>query len=90
MKDLITSCVVKIGLFLGLLVIVMFLFGCNKETPNVPQGEILHYEIDNPETGTWRTYTIEEDSVDLFEKWQEWQPNKLEQDKWDAYMNDEN
>lgn len=36
-----------------------------------------------------KTYSVEEDSIDMFAKWQEWQPNELSQREWDTYMEDE-
>jgi|GEM_PF-5964339 len=36
-----------------------------------------------------KTYSVEEDSIDMFAKWQERQPNELSQREWDAYMGSE-
>ncbi len=90
MKNLIKSCLWKIGTFLGLLLLVIFLFGCSEQKQEMPSGEMLRFDIDNPENTMWRTYSIEGDSIDMFAEWQEWQPNELSQREWDAYMNDEN
>ncbi len=73
------------GLFVGLLLLVLFTFGCSEKQETVSEN-ILYFEIENSENTMWRTYTIEEQGIDMFAKWQERQPNELEQDKWDAYM----
>ena len=36
-----------------------------------------------------KTYTVEEDSIDMFAKWQAKQKNILAQREWDAYMGEE-
>ena len=81
---------VKGIVFVLLMFLALFLFGCTPEEPEMPSGEMIVVEFDNPENTMWKTYTIEDDSNDLFAEWQEWQENELEQRKWDAYMKNEN
>ena len=38
---------------------------------------------------TMQSYTYEEKQIDLFEKWQAEQPNKLAQKEWDAYHDED-
>jgi len=41
------------------------------------------------ESNVLQSYTMEEKQIDMFERWQTEQPNKLAQDKWDAYIGEE-
>ena len=91
MKNLIKSCIIKTAIFIFLILIIIFLVSCSKPVEQeAPSGQILYYEIDNPPNTMWRTYTIEEQPIDLFEKWQQRQPNQLAQREWDAYMENDN
>jgi len=73
-------------IFVLLMFLVLFLFGCSAE-----QDTMLTFEIDDSEQSApvWKTYTIEDDSTDLFSEWQDWQKNELSQREWDAYMKNE-
>ena len=85
------ECLVKAAIFILLMFLIFFLFGCSKPVEqNTSNGQILYFEIENPPNTMWKTYTIEEEQIDLFQKWQERQPNELAQKDWDAYMGDEN
>ena len=79
---------VKIAVFVLLMFLALFLFGCSQEEPEMPSGEMLRFEVDNPEQGMWRTYSIGGEETDLFEKWQEDQANQLYEKDWQAYMMD--
>lgn len=88
MKKFLKSCLCKTAIFVGLILLGIFLFGCTENQPKMPTGEMAVFEIENPENSMWQTYTIGEE-VDQFEAWQKWQKNKLSQAEWDAYMDSE-
>ena len=75
-------------MFIGLILLGMFLFGCSEIQTEMPSGEMVVFEIENPENSQWKTFTIGEEA-DPFKDWQEWQKNELSQAEWDAYMNSE-
>ncbi len=88
MKQFLKSCAVKTGILVFLIFLAIFLFSCSNQ-PELPSGTMLHYEVENPENTMWQSYTIEEEPVDLFAKWQEEQKNTLAQRDWDAQMGDD-
>ncbi|MCK4590028.1 MAG: hypothetical protein KAT77_06290 [Nanoarchaeota archaeon] len=80
----------KLILTIFLLFSAIFLVSCSNDQPELPEGTMLYYELENPENTMWKSYTIEEEPVDLFAEWQEEQKNTLAQRDWDAYVKNDN
>lgn len=89
MKSFLKSCLIKTIIFIALILLVISITSCSEQKQELPEGKMLRYELENTENTMWQTYTLEEKQTDLFEKWQERQPNELAQKEWDAYMENE-
>ena len=81
---------IKFMLTIFLLISSLFIISCSEQKQELPSGTMLHYEIENPENTNWKTYIIEEEQIDLFEKWQTEQKNTLAQKDWEAYIENGN
>jgi len=89
MKSFLKSCLIKTIIFIALILLVISITSCSGQNQKLSEGKMLRYEIENTENTMWKTYVMEKEQTDPFEKWQESQENELAQEEWDAYMEDE-
>ena len=74
-----------------LVIALFFLSGCAVSQTEQPSPEFITVEVDSGDVeGTYsmQTFEISEEKEDLFEKWQAYNEQRMNDDKWDAFVDE--